>query len=127
MTIKDFDSLVWNYGASGTKEIESYPQRVQDAVIECWSRIESELDSDDDDFEEKSKQYINGHYLDTKYTVTFACTDSQGYYTGYDYMVGYDEKETNTHENAMFFDTESEAQAWIDEHKDEWNGELSVN
>lgn len=127
MKLNEFDSLVWNYGASGTKELEGYSDRVKDAVIECWSRIQSELDEDDDDFEKMSKLYINGHFLDTKYTINFSCVDSNGYYTGENSMVCYDGNQTNTYENAMFFDTKEEAEKWISEHKTEWNGELSVN
>lgn len=128
MKKEEFSSLVWNYGASGTKEIEGYPQRVQDSVIECWSRIQSELDEDDDSFEVDSKKYINGHWLDTFYYVNYSEKDSEGYYTGVGGMVDYENNGiTNQEDLAMSFETGEEAQKWIDEHKDEWiYGELSV-
>lgn len=125
MKLNEFDSLVWKYGASGTKELEGYSDRVKDAVFECWSRIQDELDEEDDDFEEKSKLYINGHYKESLYHVYWErYSDGWAVDSG---MVDYAGDSTSSLDFAMDFETEEEAEEWIAKHKEEWgNTELHV-
>lgn len=129
MTVEQFNELVRKYSTNGIKEVEGYPQRVQDAVIECWERIESELDEDDENYEEMVNRYISGHWLDTLYYINYAEKSIDGYYTGVGGMVDNDNRGiAMSQEFALSFETEEEALEWIEEHKDEWTyGDLSVN
>lgn len=56
MTVKEFNELVWNYGASGTKVLEGLTEKEKAAVVNTWTDVEFELNNDT---EEDAKEWIN--------------------------------------------------------------------
>lgn len=129
MTRESFIELVYNYGASGDKVFEGL--NLKDAQKEDVAIAWGEFDVDDtnEETDEKFGNYYNSFVSDGKWYVNYDPKDLDGYFTGQGGMVAYDEKGlTNTMENALSFDTEQEAQEWVEKNKDEWNyfGEFTI-
>jgi hypothetical protein len=129
MTRESFIELVYNYGASGDKVFEglNLKEAQKEDVAIAWG--EFDVDDTEEETDEKFGNYYNSFVLDGKWGVNYDPTDLDGYSKGTGGMVCYDEKSlTNTLENALLFDTEKEAQEWVEKNKDEWNyfGEFTI-
>lgn len=124
MTEKEFNELVYLYGANGTKEIETLDEKKQQAIIECWSDLQSELDYMT---QEESDAFIDARYKDTLYFINFFGLDSRGY-IGFSGTVGFDGKPTTNDDNFMYFASVKEAENWIELHREEfaWNTQFEI-
>ena len=76
MTVKEFNELVWNYGASGSKVLEGLTAKEKEAVVNTWNDVEFELNNDTE--EEKIDSMINSYYKDTKYRISFSYYNLNG-------------------------------------------------
>ena len=128
MTKTEFIELVYNYGASERHAFEGLnlkPMQEED-VVQAWS----EFDADDSkqETDEKFGNYYKGFLLSGKWFVNFCRIDLDGYFNGQGGTIDYEGKGfCNSLEYALSFDSEAEAKAWVEEHKEEWGrGEFSI-
>lgn len=122
MTRESFIELVYNYGASGDKVFEglNLKDAQKEDVAIAWG--EFDVDDTDEETDEKFGNYYNSFVLDGKWGVNYDPTDFDGNCKGIGGMVCYDEKSlTSTLENALLFETEEEAQEWVEKNKDDWD------
>ena len=65
MTEKEFNELVWNYGASGDKVFtETLSDNIKNNIINAWAEIEPMLENSDvnDDDTSKEDSVISSYY-----------------------------------------------------------------
>ena len=118
MTVKEFNELVWNYGASGSKVLEGLTDKEKEAVVNTWNDVEFELNNDTE--EEKIDSMINSYYKDTKYRISFSYYNLNGDYLGGG-LISEDGKSLTNCDGEILFDTEEDAKEWINQNKNFWN------
>ena len=65
MTEKEFNELVWNYGASGDKVFtETLSDNIKNNIVNAWAEIEPMLENSDinDDDTSKEDSVISSYY-----------------------------------------------------------------
>jgi hypothetical protein len=65
MTEKEFNDLVWNYGASGDKVFsETLSDDIKSGIVNAWAEIEPMLENSDinDDDTSKEGSVISSYY-----------------------------------------------------------------
>lgn len=126
MTVEQFIELVFEYGASGCKAVESYNDAQKETVSIAWA--EAYDDKTNTISEEKIKPLFNSFIAESKWFVNYNEKDSSGYYTGIGGTIDCENKSFTSEDcYAMQFDTKEEAEEWCKDHAEEWQfGDLSV-
>ena len=62
VTEKEFNELVWNYGASGDKTIKDYSDDCQSVICEAWNFVKDDVEDSSTDSTKEIDEQINSFY-----------------------------------------------------------------